>query len=324
MPQPMQQLSVILATVLQGARLGRERLQPWLLAARPRTLTIALAPVVAGSALSWRRHEMVDTGALAAALLAAVLIQVATNLHNDAQDVADDALGLRLGPARAAASGLLSPALLRRAAITLLLLAMLPGLYLVWRGGLPILALGLASMAAARAYSLRPSDSAPAFLRRLLPISHTPLGELFVIAFFGLGGVMGTFWLHARQLEITAALAGLVVGLPAAAVLLVNNTRDAAQDGLAGRRTLAILLGRRRALWLYAALLLLPYVLLLAPGFVGGAGRLPWPALLTLPFALWLARGFATWPLVRFNELLTLTARLQFAISALLALALVQ
>ncbi len=292
----------------------RLRLQAWMMAARPRTLTIAVSPVIVGTTLAWRDGARIDLAVFAAALIAAVLIQAGTNLHNDAADADADATG-RIGPLRVTAEGLLSAEQVRRAAYGCFLLAFLIGIWLVAKGGVPILVIGLLSLAAGLAYSGGP-----------WPISHTPLGEVFVIIFFGLFGVAGSYWLQMHALSAAALAGGLVVGLPAAAILLVNNTRDMLQDMAAGRRTLAIVIGRFHAGLLYAALLLIPYVVVLAPwpGFHTMSGRMPWLVPLTLPYALWLVWSFFKASGPRFNLVLFKTAKLQFAIAALLCLALVQ
>ncbi len=300
-----------LAQTLADVRGG---LQLWWLAARPKTLTIAISPVILGSTIAWLEGGRIDLALFAFTLAAAVLIQAGTNLHNDAADEKADCVG-RLGPPRVSAQGLLPAQKVRQAAYAGFIAAMFIGLYLVWRGGWPILAIGLASIAAGIAYSAGPR-----------PISHTPLGELFVIVFFGLVGVTGTYWLQMHAVSLRAVLGGLVVGLPAAAVLLVNNTRDVMQDAAAGRFTLAMWLGRRGAAYAYAALVLLPYALLAMPepGFLTSHGRFPWLPFLTLPYAAWLVFGFGRMPLAQFNLLLVNTAKLQFAIAALTSLALMQ
>ncbi len=300
--------------VAQGISRARSALRLWLLAARPRTLTIAISPVIVGATLAWLEHGRVRLLTFGITLLAALLIQAGTNLHNDAADEKADCVG-RLGPPRVSAQSLLPAWQVRRAAYASFAAAMLAGLWLVWHGGWPILLAGLASVAAGIAYSAGPR-----------PISHTPLGELFVIVFFGLIGVLGSYWLQAHALSLRAVIGGLVVGMPAAAVLLVNNTRDVLQDAASGRRTLAMLAGRANATVIYAALLLLPYLLLALPepGFITRTGKFPWLVFLTLPYAIWLVRQFARLPLPMFNELLVNTAKLQFAIAALLCLALVQ
>ncbi len=286
----------------------------WWMAARPKTLTIAISPVILGTTLAWLNAGRVDLWLFVLTLAAAVLIQAGTNLHNDAADEKADCTD-RLGPPRVSARGLLPAQHVRRAAWACFATAFVIGIYLVWRGGWPILLIGLASIAAGVAYSGGPR-----------PISHTRLGELFVIVFFGLAGVAGTYWLQTHAITAQALLGGLVVGLPAAAVLLVNNTRDVLQDAAAGRLTLAMWLGRQRAVYVYAAFLLLPYVLLALPepGFVTQHGRFPWLPFLTAPYAAWLVLNFGRMPLPQFNLLLVNTAKLQFAISALTCLALVQ
>jgi 1,4-dihydroxy-2-naphthoate octaprenyltransferase len=230
-----------LASVAAQGRLGL-----WIRAARPRTLGISVAPILVGIA-----HAQATFGRLAwtpvvAATLSAIAIQIATNLANDA---ADGAKGLdgprRLGPPRMTGSGLMSPDEVRRGAVVATLLAVATGLVAVAYGGAPILSIGLASIIAAWAYSNGPR-----------PISGTPLGELFVVAYFGVAAVAGIEWLAAGRVAPEAVLLGVAIGLPAAAVLTVNNHRDRVEDARNGRRTLAILVGPRGAVALYAAELL--------------------------------------------------------------------
>ncbi len=294
-------------------RMG-EGLRLWLMAVRPRTLTIALAPVLVGTTLAWTEAGRVDVWLFAVIMLAAVLIQAGTNLHNDAADVEADS-GERLGPPRVSALGLLSAEDVRRAAWVSFGLAALLGLWLVWKGGWPILVIGMASILAGAAYSSGPR-----------PISHTPFGEVFVVAFFGLAAVAGTYYLQAGTVSPRALVAGLIVGFPAGAVLLVNNTRDVIQDMAAGRLTLAIRIGKARAAIVYAFLVLAPYVLLALPwpGYLSLSGRLLWPVFITLPYAVWLVMQFRKKPVGYFNLLLVNTAKLQFAIAALMCLSLVQ
>lgn len=215
----------------------------WLRAARLRTLTIALSPVLVGVAHAAATFGRVAWGGVIAAMVAAVAIQVATNMANDA---ADGERGLdgpaRLGPVRVAGSGLLPARDVRRGAYLATLVAVLAGMLAVWQGGLPILLIGLASLTAAWAYSGGPR-----------PIAASPYGEVCVVAFFGVAAVLGIEWLAAGAVTGTAALLGIAIGLPAAGVLTVNNHRDRAADALHGRRTLAIQLGTRRTAYLYAA-----------------------------------------------------------------------
>ncbi len=256
----------------------------WLLAVRPRTLSLAVTPVLLGTALAWADGSAHDAWAFVAALACALLIQIATNLHNDAADFerGTDVEG-RIGPLRVAAAGWVSAALLKRAALGCLATALLLGVFLVERGGWPILLAGSASLLAAWAYSGGPR-----------PISHSAWGEAFVLVFFGLVAVAGSHWLQAGVASAQAWLAGAVVGLPAAAVLLVNNYRDLEGDCRAGRRTLVARLGRERARRVYAGLMLLPYGGVAALALGGRPGA--WLALLALPLVLKLLRGLGAQP----------------------------
>lgn len=282
----------------------------WWLAIRPRTLTISLAPVVAGTALAFRDAASLDPRPVAAALAGALAIQAGTNLYND---VADALRGgdqpLRQGPPRVTALGWASPERVRRAALVCFGLAALVGLYLAWLGGWPILALGAASLVAGWAYSGGPR-----------PIAYTPLGELFVVAFFGLGAVGGTYYLQTQTVTPVVAVAGLAIGLLAAAVLMANNYRDMEADRLAGRRTLAIVAGAETSTLIYGSLVLLPMGLLASP--LGPSG-----GILTLgavPLALFLFRRFVGTPRgPAFNAILASTARLQLIVAALMAIGVV-
>jgi 1,4-dihydroxy-2-naphthoate octaprenyltransferase len=175
---------------------------------------------------------------LCAAALSAMLIQIGTNLHNDAIDTLNGTdRADRVGPVRITQRGWVSPAQMLGATRLAFAFAALAGAWLVVLGGWPVLAIGALSIAAAWGYSSGP-----------WPISRGPLGELFVLLFFGLVAVGTIAWLHTGTLSPAAILVGLVVGLPATMVLLINNARDIESDRHAGRRTLAILLGRASAM----------------------------------------------------------------------------
>lgn len=281
----------------------------WWTAVRPRTLSLAATPVLLGSALAVAEGSALAWLPLLAALCCALLIQVGTNLHNDAADYergtdrAD-----RAGPLRVTAAGWARPSEVRRAALVSFALAFVLGGYLVAVGDWPILAAGMASLLAGWAYS-----------GGRLPISHTALGEVFVLVFFGLVAVAGSHWLQAGVVSRNAWLAGLVTGLPAAAVLLVNNYRDIADDLRSGRRTLAARIGRPASRRVFAVLMLLPYALLLLLAWSGLRGALlGW---LALPFSLALIRRLQrTEPGPALNLLLAGTAQAGFAIGMLLAI----
>lgn len=281
----------------------------WLLALRPRTLTLGVVPVLAGNGLALVDGRAVDPAILLLTVAASLCIVAATNLFNDAADGERglDAPPQRLGPPRATASGWLPARQLRRAAGGLLALALACGFPLVARGGWPILLIGLAALLASPAYSFGRAH-----------LSAGPAGEALVILFFGVLAVGGSYHLQAGTLTADALLCGLAIGMPAAAVLLVNNYRDQAADRQAGRRTLAVVLGARRTQRLYALLLLLPPALLAA--IVDGGWR--WLPLLAWPPALRLLRRLQCWPVSSsLNRLLAATARWQLLLGLLLGLA---
>ncbi len=279
----------------------------WWYAIRPRTLGLAAGPVIVGVALACLETGRIQWEAFLACLVGALLIQIGTNLHNDALDFlkgGDDAR--RLGPRRASASGWLPAEQVRAGALASFGLAALVGLYLVWLGGWPILAIGLGSILAGLAYSGGPK-----------PIAFSALGELFVFVFFGLVAVLGSAYLQGAALSLAGLAAAAALGLLAAAVLTVNNHRDRDADRAAGRITLAHRLGGRGTEALFAALLLVPFLLLVP--LAGVAAPLALPALL-LPWAVILVRDFRRHgPSPALNRTLAQTARLHLLFALLLA-----
>lgn len=290
------------------------RLRAWWSAIRPKTLTISFVPVFVGSAVAWTEtHALLWLPALVA-FCAAMLIQIGTNLHNDVSDFERGAdTPARLGPPRATAMGWLPAATVRRAAWLCFALAFNFGVFLAWHGGWPIVAIGLASLVAGWAYTGGPR-----------PIAYSPFGEAFVLAFFGLAAVGGSYFLQTRTLGAAAMLAAVMIGLLAAAVITVNNHRDRETDARAGRRTLAVLLGRQGTEVLYAVEMLLPFAFLpVLAGLAGRGARSLLPVVL-LPLALALIRHFRREaPGPRLNALLARTAGLQFLFGLLLGVGLI-
>lgn len=300
-----------LPAVTPAARPSTGRI--WWLALRPRTLSVSVAPVFVGSALA---HA--ETGAwllwpAVVALLAATLIQIGTNLHNDVADFERGAdTPERLGPPRATAMGWLSPQTVRHAAWASFVAALVLGIALVARGGWPIVAIGLSSLAAGWAYTGGPR-----------PIAYTPFGEFFVLIFFGLAAVGGSYYLQTFTLSASAVVAALMLGAFAAAVISVNNTRDLATDARAGKRTLAVHLGRAAMNRVYRGELALPFLLLAALAATTGRGAALALPLLLAPEAWRLTQRFAgEAPGTGFNTLLAATARLQAGFATLLGTAL--
>src|SRR5436305_13742228 len=225
------------------------------MAARPRTLPAAIAPVLVGTALAGFVHVFHPLRFIAA-LLGAIFIQVGTNLSNDYSDARRGAdTEDRLGPVRVTAGGLVPPGQVLVATYLSFGLAVVCGAYLVAVAGPELLAVGAASILAGILYTGGPR-----------PYGYEGLGELFVFLFFGLVAVVGSYFVQVQQLPWQAFVCAVPVGLLASAILLVNNVRDLETDRRAGKRTLAVRLGRARTRTLYA--------LMLAGAFL--AAPLPW------------------------------------------------
>ena len=207
----------------------------WWLAARPWSFTISLAPILAGTALAMLHGHAAQFSLAATALLGSILIHAGTNLQNDVGDFRRGADGAgRLGPPRATTEGWLPASQVQTAANLCFAAAFIPGAYLVVKGGWPIVAIGLASIAAGAVYTAGPR-----------PVAYSGWGEAFVILFFGLVAVGGMYYLHAGTLQPAALVAGAALGLLASAVLVVNNLRDIESDRRIGKNTLAVRRGRR-------------------------------------------------------------------------------
>lgn len=282
----------------------------WWLAIRPRTLSVSASPVIAGAALAWNEHQQFSLLPFLVTLLGALLIQAGTNLYNDAADFERGAdTPDRLGPPRASASGWLDARRVKGAAIANFVAAGAIGQYLVWYGGWGILALGLAAIAAGILYTGGPR-----------PIAYSGGGELFVWLFFGLAATLGSYYLQAFSLSVGAFLAANALGLLAAAVIVVNNTRDLDTDRRAGKNTVAVRIGRPGCNTEYTLLVLLPFALLVPLALLLPAGVRSLAPVLALPWAVALTRRFRAEPPGRgFNGLLARTAQLQLAVTLLLA-----
>jgi 1,4-dihydroxy-2-naphthoate octaprenyltransferase len=282
----------------------------WWLALRPWSFTISLAPILAGTSLAVLDGHGAQFGVAVAALAASVLIHAGTNLQNDVGDFRRGADGAgRIGPPRATTEGWLPAAQVQLAAILCFAFAFVPGAYLVALGGWPIVAIGLASVAAGAVYTAGPR-----------PVAYSGWGEAFVILFFGLVAVGGIYYLHAGTIGAAALLGGAALGLLAAAVLVVNNLRDIDSDRRIGKNTLAVRCGVRFTLAEYALLMHAPFALMLA--LAGHEERIGLLApLLLLPWALRLylrvrRTPSGTW----LNSALASTAKLGLAFAFLLSL----
>src|SRR5947208_15096611 len=246
----------------------------WVMAARLRTLPAAIAPVLVGTSLAGEEGTF-RAGAFVAALLGAIFIQVGTNLSNDYSDAgrgadAED----RLGPVRVTAGGLVPPRRVLLATYISFGVAVLAGIYLIAVAGWQLLLVGAASILAGVLYTGGPR-----------PYGYEGLGELFVFLFFGIVAVAGSFFVQTTHLVWEAFALAVPVGLLASAILVVNNFRDIDTDRRAGKRPLAVRLGRARTRVLYAAMIYGAYVLVPVTWVFGPLK--PWVLLawLTLPVA---------------------------------------
>ncbi len=280
----------------------------WMLAARPKTLPAALAPVVVGTAVAIEEHGFAPLAAVAA-LAVAILLQVAANLANDVFDFRRGAdTAARLGPPRVTQSGLIAPERVLIVTAAVLLLAVLGGLYLVSVGGWPVAALGLLAIAAALAYTGGPA-----------PLGYLGLGDLLVFLFFGIVGVVGTAYVQTGELTSLAFLSAIPVGCLATAIIVVNNLRDIETDRLAGKRTLAVRLGVRLTRFEYGTLVGLAYLALPIGWALGTLSGWWWLAYLSLGAAASLVRRVSQSRGRTLNPLLGETARLGLVVALLLA-----
>lgn len=285
-------------------------LRAWVLAIRPPTLTAAIVPVAVGTGVAVRDGHWMPLAALAA-LIGALALQIGANFANDLSDFRRGAdTDSRLGPPRATQLGLLTQRQVTAGILVSFALATVAGLYLVYLGGWPIIAIGLASMLAAVTYTGGP-----------WPFGYRGLGEVFVFIFFGVVAVAGTYYVQADMVSAHVIAASVPVALTVTAILVVNNVRDIDTDRLAGKYTLAVYLGRRLART--------EFVVVVAGAYLAAAG-------------LWILGDFSGWVLLSWlsvpvaiapggvvlartdgpalNEALRSTARLHFVFGILLAL----
>lgn len=231
-------------------------LSVWIEASRPKTLWAAVAPVVLGIAAAVA-HDVAHPVAAALALAGALLIQIGTNFFNDYADFVKGADAEdRTGPRRVVQAGLVSAGAMLRATALVFTLAVASGVYLMLRGGWPIVVIGFSSILFGILYT-----------GGRFSLAYRGVADLFVLVFFGPVAVAGTYYVQALNWPTEIWLAGLGPGLMSVSILLVNNIRDVSEDARAGKRTLVVRLGRRAGLLLYAACqglaLVVPAVLVL-------------------------------------------------------------
>jgi 1,4-dihydroxy-2-naphthoate polyprenyltransferase len=292
---------------------AKSKMDAWKLAARPRTLPAAIAPVVLGSAMAICDKQFAWLPA-AAALMVALLLQIGVNLANDYFDYVK---GIdtedRLGPARVTQSGLIPAKQVKSAMLLTMGISLLPGVFLLFVGGWPVLLTGIACICAALAYSGGP-----------FPLASHGLGDLFVFIFFGLVAVCGTYYVQALHLTRMVLLMGVIEGLLITAILVVNNLRDIQSDRRTGKRTLAVIIGERGCRIEYLLLLGVAYAIPVVLWLDGRSSAWVILPIVSLPPALSLMRR--VWSGsggVILNQALAATAKLALIYSLLLSIGLI-
>jgi 1,4-dihydroxy-2-naphthoate polyprenyltransferase len=282
----------------------------WLVAARPPTLLASVAPVLVGGGVAVG-DGVFRLDAFLVTLATAVALNIAVNFANDASDHARGAdTAHRVGPPRAVAGGLLTARQVWIGTAVVVALACVGGIYLASISGWPIIVVGAVAIVAGFTYTGGP-----------WPYGYHGLGEVSVFAFFGPAAVVGSRYVHDATISPEAALLAVPVGLLAAAILVANNVRDLDTDDAAGKRTVAVILGRRRARRLFAGLIAGAFVAIGAFALAGLTSPWTLAALAAAPLAASPIRvvGVETAgpPLI---AALKATARLHLAVGVLLAI----
>jgi len=253
------------------------------MAARPRTLPAAVAPVLVGTALAAQAGTFKVLTFLAA-MLGAIFIQIGTNLSNDYSDARRGAdTEDRLGPVRVTAGGLVPPKQVLVATYLAFGAAVLAGTYLIATAGWELLLVGAASILAGVLYTGGPR-----------PYGYEGLGEIFVFLFFGVVAVAGSYFAQVEDLAWEALVLAVPVGLLASAILVVNNVRDLETDRRAGKKTLAVRMGRARTRAMYVAMVVLAFAVAPIPWWAGSLSAWLLACWLAIPLAVPLVRTVRT------------------------------
>lgn len=282
----------------------------WIQASRPKTLPASIAPVLIGTAMAYSAGKGYLLAALAA-LVGGVMIQMGTNLSNDYFDyVKGTDTHERLGPLRVTQAGLVTPSAMKRAIWLVFAIAFLAGVYLVWRASWPIVIIGIASVLFAILYTGGP-----------FPIGYLGLGDIFVLIFFGLVPVGGTYYAQALEFDLSTVMAGLAPGLFSVAILTVNNLRDIETDRKAGKKTLQVRFGRTFARWEYLLAIIMATVLPMILTLTVGDHDYAMLSLVVLPAAIpTVRRVFASTDGPTLNYCLASTGKLLLLYSVLFSI----
>ena len=249
--------------------------QAWRTAARTHTLAAALVPVLVGSGLAYG-DDVFRLDAFVWALIGALSIQIAANFANDASDAKRGAdTENRLGPPRMVALGVITPTQMWAATWIAVGVASVAGVALTLIAGPLILVIGVASLVAMLGYVGGP-----------IPYGYRGYGEVFVFVFFGLVATVGSRYVHDMAAPLSVWLLAVPIGMLVTAILVVNNYRDIETDEAAGKRTLAVILGRDRTRTLLAVLMYGSYPLIVLFAVVGWTPQATMFAALLAPFAV--------------------------------------
>ena len=275
------------------------KLDYWIMASRPKTLLAAFVPVIVGSSIAYHDGKFQPLAALVA-LICALLIQTGTNFVNDLYDhLKGTDTEERVGPQRVLASGLISPAEMKRAIVITFGITFLLGLYLVYISTYITLIIGIVSILAGIAYTAGP-----------YPLAYNGLGDVFVFIFFGLVGTIGMYYVQALDVTPLAVWASIPVGALITNVLVVNNYRDIDQDSKAGKNTLAVKYGKKFTRIQYVVFTVVSFLILFVVYFTYKKSIFVFLPVLSLPLAIKLVKMIYTFKDQQLNKTLELTAKL--------------
>jgi len=281
----------------------------WLLASRPKTLLASFAPVLIGTSMAYAGGSF-HTLTAVVTLLAAVLIQTGTNYSNDYCDFLKGAdTEDRKGPLRVTQAGLIDASSMRNATVIVFLLAIICGLYLVFRGGWPILLIGLLSVLFGVLYTAGRYS-----------LAYLGIADLFVFVFFGPVAVAGTYYLQTLEISMVVIMAGIPCGLISVAILTVNNLRDVNEDRKAGKKTPAVRFGSAFATGQYIFCMAIATMFPLLIYFLSDEKIYSLLALLVVPLSFAACKTVVTFKEAgELNKMLGYTARVLFLYSLLFA-----
>lgn len=287
-------------------------LKSWILAARPKTLSASLVPIVATVGLVMGLDYKVEWWIVISALLSSFCIQIGTNLVNDAMDFKKGAdTEKRLGPARVTQQGIFTFKQVMIMASVFFAVAALLGIPLVIEGGWPILLIGLVSILMGYAYTSGP-----------VPLAYYGLGDLFVILFFGLVAVGGLFYLLTGTYGMPALVVGLQIGFLSTVLIAINNLRDIHTDKVVNKKTMAVRLGLGGGRVWVGLMIFAPYF----GGYYWLSIQRWWTyiiPLLAFPLGLYIAKKiFRTEPGPEYNRYLAMSSLYSLIFSVLLAVGL--